>query len=104
MVIKVPNLRWLLALALFLAALLNYVDRNILGLLATTIQKDLEISNQQYASIINYFLTAYTVANLLSGRLVDKLGVRWSLDGMFPDQAANIVRIIEQINGNAKVI
>ncbi len=79
MVIKVPNLRWLLALALFLAALLNYVDRNILGLLATTIQKDLEISNQQYASIINYFLAAYTVANLLSGRLVDKLGVRWSL-------------------------
>ena len=62
-----------------MAALLNYVDRNVLGLLATTIQKDLNISNQEYASIINYFLIAYTMANLLSGRVVDKLGVRWSL-------------------------
>lgn len=62
-----------------MAALLNYVDRNVLGLLATTIQKDLNISNQEYASIINFFLIAYTIANLLSGRVVDKLGVRWSL-------------------------
>ena len=49
------------------------------GLLATTIQKDLNISNQEYASIINYFLIACTMAILLSGRVVDNLGVRWSL-------------------------
>lgn len=79
MKLKVPYLRWFVAFALFMAALLNYVDRNVLGLLATTIQKDLNISNQEYASIINYFLIAYTIANLLSGRVVDKLGVRWSL-------------------------
>ena len=76
---KVPYLRWLVAFALFMAALLNYVDRNVLGLLATTIQKDLNISNREYAGIINSFLIAYTLANLLSGRVVDKLGVRWSL-------------------------
>ena len=75
----IPCLRWLVAFALFMAALLNYVDRNVLGLLAVSIQKDLHISNQEYASIINYFLIAYTIANLLSGRVVDKLGVRWSL-------------------------
>ena len=79
MALQVPNLRWLLAFALFMAALLNYVDRNVLGLLATTIQHDLGISNREYAGIINYFLIAYTIANLLSGRVVDKLGVRWSL-------------------------
>jgi ACS family hexuronate transporter-like MFS transporter len=44
-----------------------------------SIQKDLSISNQGYASIINFFLIAYTIANLLSGRVVDKLGVRLSL-------------------------
>lgn len=76
---KVPHLRWLVAFSLFFAALLNYVDRNVLGLLAATIQKDLNISNQEYASIVNWFLIAYTVANLLSGRIVDKLGVRLSL-------------------------
>lgn len=74
-----PGFRWLVAFALFAAALLNYIDRNVLGLLATTIQHYLQISNQEYASIINSFLVAYTLANLLSGRLVDKLGVRWSL-------------------------
>lgn len=77
--VKIPSLRWLVAFALFSAALLNYLDRNVLGLLAVTIQKDLHITNQEYASIINFFLIAYTIANLLSGRIVDKLGVRLSL-------------------------
>jgi len=77
--LKVPYLRWIVAFALFFAALLNYVDRNVLGLLAVSIQKDLHLSNQEYASIINFFLISYTLANLLSGRVVDKLGVRLSL-------------------------
>ena len=64
---------------LFGAAVLNYIDRNVLGLLAVSIQQDLHISNQEYARIINFFLVAYTLANLLSGRVVDKLGVRLSL-------------------------
>lgn len=76
---KIPRLRWLIAGALFLAAVLNYIDRSILGMLAPTIQKDLGISDQDYAHVVNWFLLAYTVAYLLSGRVVDKLGVRLSL-------------------------
>lgn len=76
---KIPYLRWCIAFALFLAAVLNYIDRNVLGLLAPTIQKDLDISDDQYANVINFFLIAYTIAYLLSGRIVDKLGVRVSL-------------------------
>jgi len=57
---KVPNLRWSVAFSLFFAALLNYVDRNILGLLVNTSQKDLPISNQEYASIVDGFLIAFT--------------------------------------------
>ncbi len=79
MTLKVPYLRWWIAFALFLAAVLNYIDRSVLGLLAPTIQKDLDISDDQYASVINFFLIAYTIAYLLSGRIVDKLGVRVSL-------------------------
>ena len=52
----IPGFRWFVAFALFAAALLNYIDRNVLGLLATTIQHDLQLSNQEYASIINYFV------------------------------------------------
>ena len=76
--IKIPHLRWLIAFALFAAAVLNYIDRSLLGLLAPSIQKDLGISDGDYASIVNYFLIAYTLAYLCSGFIVDKLGVRLS--------------------------
>ncbi len=77
--LKIPYLRWWVAFALFLAAVLNYIDRNVLGLLAPTIQKDLDISDAQYANVINFFLVAYTIAYLVSGWVVDRLGVRLSL-------------------------
>jgi len=76
---KIPHLRWLIAVALLFAAVLNYIDRSVLGLLANTIQKELNISNDEYASVVNWFLVAYTLAYLFSGRVVDKLGVRASL-------------------------
>jgi ACS family hexuronate transporter-like MFS transporter len=76
---KIPHLRWLIAFALFLAAVLNYIDRSVLGLLAPTIQRDLSISDQQYAMVINFFLIAYAFAYLMSGRIVDKFGVRLSM-------------------------
>ena len=76
---KIPNLRWLIAVTLCLAAVLNYIDRGVLGLLAPTIQKDLHISDEEYATVINFFLVAYTFAYLVSGAIVDKLGVRLSL-------------------------
>lgn len=76
---KIPNLRWIIAAALLAAAVLNYLDRSVLGLLIKPIQKDLGITDDQYASILNYFLVAYTLAYLFSGRIVDKLGVRLSL-------------------------
>jgi ACS family hexuronate transporter-like MFS transporter len=76
---KIPHLRWLVAFALGMAAVLNYIDRNVLALLAPTIQKDLAITDEQYATVINFFLAAYTFAYLVSGRIVDKLGVKLSL-------------------------
>ncbi|WP_298288873.1 MFS transporter [Novosphingobium sp.] len=75
---KIPHLRWVIAFLLFAAAVLNYVDRSLLGLLAPSIQADLKISDSDYASIVNYFLIAYTIAYLLSGFVVDRLGVRLS--------------------------
>lgn len=71
--------RWLIVGLLFLAAVLNYVDKNTLSLLAPTIQKDLSLSDGQYAQIQNAFQLAYTVALLLSGLAVDRFGSRLSL-------------------------
>jgi ACS family hexuronate transporter-like MFS transporter len=82
MSLKLPGLRWWIVSLLFLAAVLNYVDKNTLSLLAPTIQKDLGFDDQAYANIQNAFQIAYTIALLASGVMVDKLGPRLSL-GLF---------------------
>ena len=64
---------------LFLAAVLNYVDKNTLALLAPTIQRELGLDDQDYANIQNAFQVAYTIALLGSGAIVDRLGPRLSL-------------------------
>jgi len=46
----------------FLAAVLNYVDRQTLSALAPTIQADLKMDDRDYANIVNIFLVAYTIA------------------------------------------
>lgn len=76
---KIPNLRWYIATMLFLAAILNYIDRQTLSLLAPTIQKDLNLSEGDYGNIVNLFLVAYTISLLVSGRMVDWLGTRFSM-------------------------
>lgn len=76
---KIPHLRWWIAGLLFLASILNYIDRQTLSILAPTIQADLNLSDRQYAAIVSFFLAAYTVAYLLSGRVVDALGARLGL-------------------------
>lgn len=64
---------------IFFASVLNYIDRQTLSILAPTIQKDLKLTNEDYATVLNWFLVAYTTASLLSGKIVDRLGVRVSL-------------------------
>src|SRR5687768_16484572 len=76
---KIPHLRWWIVAMIFFASVLNYVDRQTLSILAPTIQRELKLSNEDYASVLNWFLIAYTTASLLSGKVVDKLGVRISL-------------------------
>ena len=76
---RIPHLRWWIIALIFGASVLNYVDRQALSILAPTIQKDLALSNEDYASVLNWFLIAYTFALILSGKIVDRFGVRFSL-------------------------
>lgn len=43
---KIPYLRWWIVGLIFLASVLNYVDRQTHSILAPTIQKDLGLSNE----------------------------------------------------------
>jgi ACS family hexuronate transporter-like MFS transporter len=75
---KIKGMRWWIVALVFLAAVLNYVDRQVLSVLAPTIQADLGMDNRDYANVLNIFLIAYTLAYLVSGKLVDRLGTRKS--------------------------
>ena len=76
---KIPNLRWIIAGALLLASILNYIDRSVFGLIAPVVQSDLGISDSKYGEIASLFMVAYCFAYLASGWIVDRLGVRLGL-------------------------
>lgn len=77
----IPGLRWWIAVLLFGAAVLNYIDRQTLSALAPTIQRDLGMDDRAYANIVNLFLVAYTLAYLIAGRLTDRWGTRAGMAG-----------------------
>ncbi|MBI4476196.1 MAG: MFS transporter [Acidobacteria bacterium] len=88
---QIPHLRWYIISLVFLATVINYIDRLTISVLAPIITKDLGLTNLQFGTITTSFLLAYTVSQALSGRLYDIVGTRrgftisvtvWSLAAM----------------------
>jgi MFS transporter, ACS family, hexuronate transporter len=75
----IKNLRWYIAILLCLSTELNYLDRQTLSVLASTIQKDLGLSREQYSYVTSSFLATYMVMYAVGGRIVDWLGTRRGL-------------------------
>ena len=73
---KVGNVRWLICAMLFAASTINYMDRQIIGLLKPTLMHDIGITEETFGRIVAAFQLAYTVGLVLTGRLIDKLGAR----------------------------
>ena len=68
--------RWWVATLLFLATVINYVDRQTLSVLAPELRARFHMSNTDYAHVIFAFLLAYMLMQSGSGRLMDLLGTR----------------------------
>lgn len=73
---KLRGLRWLVVGLVFLATVINYVDRQTVSVLKTSISQDLGLTNEHYAAIQNCFLVLYGVSQMVSGRLYDAIGTR----------------------------
>lgn len=73
------KVRWGIALMLCMSAALNYMDRQVLSVLASTIQVELNLSDIDYSYITSSFLISYTIMYGVSGRLTDKLGTKTTL-------------------------
>lgn len=61
---------------LFLATTINYIDRQIIGLLKPTLEKEFQWTEQDYANIVFWFQVMYAVGYFFSGRFVDKVGAK----------------------------
>ena len=73
----VGRYRWLIVTLLFSAMVINYVDRQTIGLLKGDLTKEFGWSESSYADIVFWFQASYAVAYLLWGRILDRIGARW---------------------------
>lgn len=86
------NYRWRILSLLFFATTINYIDRQVIGLLKPTLDQAIGWSDAEYGYVVTAFQAAYAIGLVTSGWLLDKFGTRlgyfwavciWSLAGMF---------------------
>ena len=69
--------RWRICGLLFFATTVNYIDRQVIGILAPDLQEIFHWTETDYGYIIMAFQIAYALGLLVAGRFLDKFGVRW---------------------------
>lgn len=83
--------RWVVVFLLLLATTINYIDRQVLGLLKPVLAKEFDWSQMDFSRMVMAFTLAYAIGLLIAGRVIDRLGTRigfslmvvfWSLSGM----------------------
>src|SRR5450755_2332105 len=88
---RAGHFRWVICALLLFGTTKNYMDRQVLGVLKTTLQHDLGWNEIDYGNLVFAFQAAYAVGMLVVGRVVDRLGTRlgyalsmifWSLASM----------------------
>ena len=89
--VRVGRYRWVICTLLFFAATINYIDRQVIGILKPTLQTEIGFSEIEYSWIVFYFQCAYAIGLLGVGWVMDKIGTRkgfslavivWSLAAM----------------------
>lgn len=92
--------RWRVCAMLLAATTINYIDRQVLGVLAPSLQEDFGWSELQYSYIVTAFQVAYAIGLLCAGAVVDRLGTRigyalaigvWSIAAMSTSLATGVV-------------
>lgn len=91
MIKETNNYRWRILSLLFFATTINYIDRQVIGILKPFIAEDLGWGEADYGYIVTAFQVAYAIGLITTGRLLDKIGVRvgyfwaiivWSIAGI----------------------
>ena len=94
-------MRWLIVTLLFLATMINYLDRGILGVILPEIRQKFSISTGHYGNIQFWFQIAYGAGSLICGGILDRFGTRigyalaagvWSLTATLNGFAASALQ------------
>lgn len=89
---KIKNYRWIILALLFIATCINYLDRQIIGLLKPYLEKEFSWTETDFSHIVMAFTAAYALGLLVMGGMIDKLGTKigyslsvvvWSTAAMF---------------------
>ncbi len=92
------SLRWTVCGLLFFATTVNYIDRQVLGILKPVLARELGWSESDYGWVVFAFQLAYGLMMPIAGRMLDWLGIRvgyalavlvWSLAAMSHALARN---------------
>jgi MFS transporter, ACS family, hexuronate transporter len=73
---KAGHYRWYICALLFFATTINYVDRQVIGILKGTLEGEFGWSEIDYSNIVFSFQLAYAIGLLLAGRMMDRLGTK----------------------------
>jgi ACS family hexuronate transporter-like MFS transporter len=99
---QVRGLRWWIVGMICLVTIINYIDRQTLSVLAPTIREEFGMSNVSYSRVVTIFLLGYTISQALSGKVLDRIGVRrgfmlfvgiWTVASMLHATARNVVQL-----------
>lgn len=99
---KIKGLRWWIIGLIFVATVINYIDRTAFALLWPQMGKDLGMDNSDYALMLNIFMITYAASKFLSGRLYDQIGTRigfvvsivvWSAAAAFHALARGVISL-----------
>lgn len=99
----VGRYRWRICALLFFATTINYLDRQVLGVLAPELQRIIGWSEIDYGYIVASFQIAYAIGLVAMGGLVDRIGTRlgyalmiaaWSLAAMAHALVATVAGFI----------
>ncbi len=100
---KLPLLRWWVLALLCSSTIINYVDRQALAVVLPQLRVDLGLTSYDYGVVTTAFLIAYTLAQVGSGVLIDRIGTRlgfvvsvavWSFAAMAHAFAAGAASLI----------
>lgn len=73
---KAGRRRWVVCGLLFAATAVNYIDRQMIGVLKPTLKEELGWQESDFATIVFWFQMAYAIGYISFGRIVDVLGAR----------------------------